>query len=169
MRAQIRTKRNQLSKCVTMKLPSKAGRQSLELGYVGMSAVSIPSPSPSSPTSIRSFPTPQMSHIEYSTIGSHQINHTSSSSTSITGLAPSKHDMVCSGILDGITNLCLGVSRNSSIIEPPKKSVIRKKKTAIYPLIVCPTGKMLDNKKLILERRKMFFQKTLFRSLSIQE
>ena len=169
MRAQIRTKQNQISKCITTKSPSKVGRQSLELGYIGMSAVSIPSPPLSLPTSRRSLPKSQISHVEYSTIGSHEIIHTSSSSTSVTGLASSKHDMVCSGILDGITNLCLGVSRNSSIIEQPKKSVIRKKKTAIYPLIVCPTGKMLDNKKLILERRKMFFQKTLFRSLSIQE
>lgn len=80
-----------------------------------------------------------------------------------------QEEPMCSGILEGFNCLRLEGSRNSLRIRTAEKLAVPTRKKTFYPVIVHPKGKTIDNKNLIFERRKVFYQKTLFRSLSLNE
>jgi hypothetical protein len=175
MGARIRSKPNQHSKCNSKKLPSKIPRRSPQLGFHSASVVSTSS---AIGTILRKSGFTSESQISYQAKylnDSYRISHSSSSSTSGTDKSSSydKDKMMGSDILDGITSLCLGVSRSSLksslSFESPKNLLGPKRKMVQCPVIVYPTAKRLDNKELLFERRNLFIQKNLFRSISLHE
>ena len=116
-----------------------------------------------------------------------QIGYTSTSSGSMM-FSPVLHDhldpsqdeeQVVSGILDGITSLCLGptsqaagfqTGTSTSTTKPyrlsPRTSTQRRKKKVVYPIVSYPAR--LNCKKLVSERRATFHQ-NLFRPVSSDE
>lgn len=85
---------------------------------------------------------------------------------------------VVSGILDGITSLCLGPPsqyrfpkspQRHAKTKLPKKSLSpqKRKQKVLYPNANYPTR--LDSKELVFERLQLFQQKHLFRPVSCDE
>lgn len=156
MRAPTVIIRSEHSKCYTTKLPSKIVRRSPQLGFVEASAI-YPPPSKSSSKDVM---LPQETQ---------KFRKETYRSSPMTLPRQDKQEQMCSRILEDLTCLSLDGSRHSLSIKTPTKLAAPIKKRTFYPLIVHPKEKTIDNKKLILERRKIFFQKTLFRSLSLNE
>ena len=156
MRAPTVIIRSEHSKCYTTKSPSKIVRRSPQLGFVEASTMYPPPPTSSSKNMMLPQETQSFRKETYKC-------------SPMTLPRQEKQEQICSGILEDLTCLSLDGSRHSLSMKTPTKLAAPIKKRTFYPLIVHPKGKTIDNKTLILERRKVFFQKTLFRSLSLNE
>jgi hypothetical protein len=93
-----------------------------------------------------------------------------SCNSSVTSEGSSQHgEEVVSGILDGITSLCLGPTSDSlgyRAANPRKSSSAKKKKRVVYPIASYPAR--LNCQKLVSQRREVFHQ-NLFRPVSTDE
>mmetsp|Transcript_26992 Transcript_26992/g.56642 ORF Transcript_26992/g.56642 Transcript_26992/m.56642 type:complete len:199 (-) Transcript_26992:1746-2342(-) len=125
-------------------------------------------------------------------VNHYELSSCSTCSTEESSSSSNDGQIIVSGILEGITSLCLGSSRSRNRCKSPRRAAaaaataaaestteerllrLGKKDRAVVAdqhatIVVHPTTtkiSRLDNSKRVFERRKLFFQKNLFRSLS---
>ena len=176
MLAGLRRKSNKHTQFRPKKSPSKISnikRLSPQLAYHAeranaKSVVSIPSAMGVLRTSISGTESPASYLTTIENKSSLSYNHYSSYSTCSTEKSSHNEQMVF-GILDGITSLCLGDSQKYPKSSLSRKLPHRRKQTVVHPVTIYPTITGLDSKKLVFERRKLFFQQNLFRPISHDE